>query len=188
MWDLATAKIRLGIVPGDTTQDTAIQTALNTSLELAEKYCDRFFLYAAQRARFYYTRAESYSLTRYPIDQVTSISTSAAHKVHHVAGMIEFPGYVFDEELTIEYTGGYKVLPNDLELALWMLFDKVWSNISGTGGGAPVGGIRSFRVGDISLGFDTGAAASSASSQGAFGGLIDPIAAGILNLYRREGC
>jgi hypothetical protein len=81
------------------------------------------------------------------------------------------------------------VLPNDLELALWMLFDKVWPSFSGAGGVAVAsGGVKQIRIGELSVAYDVGAAAAASTGGGAFGGLVDPIVAGILNLYRREGC
>ena len=135
-YDLATARDRLQIAPGDTTQDAMIQVGLDTALAIAEKYCDRQFLYAAQRARFYHVHGDSLQLRRFPIEQVMSLDPDRKHKVHHISGIIELHGQQYAEEIAVDYAGGYRDLPPDLELALWMLFDSVWGQMSASGAGA----------------------------------------------------
>ena len=88
-WDLAAGKARLGIAAGDTTKDAFVTAALNASLALAESYCDRKFLYAAERATFNHPRGASLSLPRYPLEQITAVTgdtTGAAIKYHMESG------------------------------------------------------------------------------------------------------
>jgi hypothetical protein len=86
----------------------------------------------------------------------------------------------------VSYSGGYKVLPLDLEAALWMLFDGAYGVVGG-GGGAIVGAgdISSITVPDVgTVRFNEGQAANgSAASAGGGGFFNDPFA--LLALYRR---
>jgi hypothetical protein len=182
MWDLATAKARLNITT--TTQDAEVQMILDAALAYAEGICDRQFLYAAQQARFYYVQGSTLQVRRYPIDQVMNISLDVDHKVHRTAGRFEFPGWLHSQEVTIDFTGGYKVLPADLELALWMVFDSLWADHSGgAGGGLTAGAVESVTLSQVgTVRFATGASAQVDAS--AMGG-IPPKAVSILDRYRR---
>ena len=108
------------------------------------------------------------------------------------AGLLEFDGWAPSLAYTVTYSGGYKVLPPDLELALWAIFDAVWSATPGAGkvGTATAGGvIKSLSAPDIGTVqfFDPNSSAGSAAG-GVMGGLIPASALGILDLYRREYC
>ena len=190
MIDIATAKTRLGIT--GTTQDALLQVALDTSMALAERYCDRKFAYAAETVKFMHFAGRTMFLPRYPIEQVlTSTGLPSETKVHHRLGTIEFHGEQFIEDASISYAGGYKVLPDDLELGIWMILDQVWPSVSQTGGGSTsVGGgaITSISVPDVgTLRFDSGASGSSGGGLGAVG-LIPAISINLLDPYRRRTC
>ena len=187
MFDLQTAKQRLNIPPADTTQNNAIQAALDAVLAFAEKYCDRQFLYSGQRVSFYYFTGRVLQLHRYPIDQILQVSQSVGdYKVHRIAGQIEFPGNQAFDEITIDYTGGYQPLPADLEMAFWMIFDDVYGAVSGTGG-ISAGGVKSVRVGEISVAYDTGAQASSGGGLSLFG-MPNALVKSVLDLYKLQAC
>ena len=144
MFDLATAKARLGIAVVDTTKDTLLSGAISAALSIAENYCDRKFLYAAESQKFNHFHGATMSLIRYPLVNVTSVAKNGAgvsgYKVISSTGQIEFDHPVRHDELTVQYTGGYTVLPDDLLLALWRIFDVVWGAIPGGGAGGAVGG------------------------------------------------
>jgi hypothetical protein len=194
MFDLATAKTRLGIV--GTLQDTQLNVAIGAALSLAEKYCDRQFLYFAETARFYYTGSTSLQLRRYPLEQVVSITdtqnnsviAATDYKVHLGAGLILFSGWRTATEIDVSYAGGYKTLPDDLELALWSIFDNVWAAIPGggltVGSAAGSGGvIKSIDVPDVGkIMYDT----TNAAAGGATTGFLTSGTRMLLDLYRAE--
>jgi hypothetical protein len=197
---LADAKTRQGILPADSTKDVVLQASLDTALALAETYCNRRFTYAAETASFYFPFGTTLQLNRYPIEQVTSVTPlnqvaygSQNYKVVLGTGQIKSRGWLADDQIDVTYTGGYKVLPADLELALWMVFDAVWAAMPGGGGGgsvaAPGQSISSITIPDVgTIRYDNGGPASSGSATGGAGGLLPLSAASILNLYRLEVC
>jgi hypothetical protein len=190
MFDLATANTRLGI----TGQDAQLQAALNISLAMAERYCDRKFMYAAETVKFYHFAGRTMFLPRYPIEQVFSTTGLPSEtKVHNRLGTVEFHGEQFIEDASISYAGGYKVLPEDLELALWMIFDQVWPSLNATGGGSSLaagsGAITSISVPDVgTLRFDTGGQSNSAGGGLSAVGLIPASSINLLDYYRRRTC
>ena len=192
MFDLATAKTRLGIT--GTGQDALLQVALDTSMALAERYCDRKFTYAAETVKFMHFAGRTMFLPRYPIEQVlSSTGLPSETKVHHRLGTIEFHGEQFIEDASISYAGGYKVLPDDLELGIWMILDQVWPSVNQTGGGSSLaaGGsaITSISVPDVgTLRFDTGGQSGSNVGGLSAVGLIPAISINLLDYYRRRTC
>jgi len=196
MFDLATAKARLGIAVVDTTKDTLLSGAISAALSIAENYCDRKFLYAAESQKFNHFHGATMSLIRYPLVNVTSVAKNGAwvsgYKVISSTGQIEFDHPVRHDELTVQYTGGYTVLPDDLLLALWRIFDAIWSDMPGGGAaaGAAAGSqaISSIAIPDVgTIRFEASGAAGGAGA-GAAGGLIDNVTAALLSFYRREKC
>ena len=197
---IADAKARKGILPVDTTKDLILQVSLDTALALAETYCNRHFMYkAVELETFSYPFARGLQLSRYPLESVASVTPvgqtaigTDAYQAVLKTGQIKSLGWLSAKQIDVVYAGGYKVLPADLELALWMMFDEVWAGMPG--GGLAVGGVSSADVikrislpdvGSIDL--DTSSAKNSSGS-GAAGGLIPFGAAAILNLYRLEVC
>ena len=194
MFDLATAKTRLGLAVVDTTKDTLLSSAISAALSIAENYCDRKFLYAAESQKFNHFHGVTMSLIRYPLTVVTSVTKNGAgvsgYKVINSTGQIEFDHHVRHGELTVQYTGGYTVLPDDLLLALWRIFDIVWGSLPGGGAGGAVGGqaINSITIPDVgTIRYEASGAAGGAGA-GAANGLIDNVTAALLNFYRRENC
>ena len=199
-YDLATAKARLNITGA--TQDAALQACLDTALAIAEKYCDRQFMYAVDLASFYYPYQEGLQLTRFPLEQVTSVLGSNGNsylnfKMNKPTGQVLFAGAVGSDQIDVTYAGGYKTLPADLEMALFTVFENLW--YATPGWGAPAGGsgvsttgsaIKSVAIPDVgTIQFDTSGSSGAASTSGSFGGgLIPASAASLLDLYRLEQC
>ena len=194
MFDLATAKTRLGIVGA--TQDVEIQAALDASLAIAEAYCKRQFTYAAEEAHYYHVEAGFLFVPRYPIEQVISVvrengQSDVKYKVNKSSGFLDLHGRYSDEELSVTYAGGYKVLPDDLILALWGIFDVIWPVASGQGGGT-VGGIESVSLTGVgTVRFGGGATSSglgqtaTAVSETISSGSMPNLSRNILQNYRR---
>ena len=193
------AKTRKGILPADTTKDAILQVALDTALALAQVYCNRWFMYASEVATFHYPYSQSLQLNRYPLEQVVSITPvgqvaigTDQYQVILGAGQIKSLGWLSAKQIDVTYAGGYKVLPADLELALWMMFDEIWSGMPGGGGGGsavPSGQvIQSITIPDVGTVRYADGGSSSSSGSGGGGGLIPINATAILNLYRLETC
>ena len=189
------AKTRQGILPADSTKDTILQVALDTALALAETYCNRRFMYATETATFHYPFSQSLQLNRYPLEQVVGIVPvgqvaigTDQYQVILGAGQIKSLGWLSAKQIDVTYAGGYKTLPADLELALWMIFDSVWALIPGGGAGTSAAGqgIESITIPDVGT-IRFGGGGSTGLSGGASGVL--PISSTtILNLYRLEVC
>ena len=189
-YDITTATAR---VPGGSNA-ALIQTAFDTALAVAERYCDRQFLYAADKATFVHPFAPALQLSRYPLEQIVTVTgdNSASITDYHMeagTGRVVLDSWAHGHQIKVDYAGGYKTLPADLELALWMVFDTIWAQVSspGGGGGAAAGGISSVSIPDVgTLRFDTGA--TPVSGGAGMGGLIPSMAESILDLYRLKSC
>lgn len=180
-YDLATAKTRLGIT--GTAQDAMIQSTLDGSVAIAERYCDRRLAYASETVKFYHFEGDTMFLPRYPIEQVVSSTGLPAEvKIHHRLGTLEFHSPTFIEEAEISYAGGYQVYPLDLELALWGIFDTVWPAVNG-GATVAAGAIDSITIPDVG----TVRYNNSSSSGTGNANVLGPYS-GILDTYRRLTC
>jgi hypothetical protein len=148
-FDLATAKLR---APSLVVPDLVIQGYLDAALAVAERYCGRSFLYKAETAKFYFWVGSALQLPRFPVEQVTNVTGIASNligwKVHHAAGQVEFGMQFYSPEVAVTYAGGYRILPPDLELALWLIFDSVVAAAQG-GGSIGAGAITSISVPDV---------------------------------------
>ena len=174
-FDLAAAKARLGIT--DALKDTLIQIALDASLAVAESYCDRKFIWAKESAAFYDVYARRLQVKRYPITSVLHVKStngtdyaSDRYRIHKQHGYLLFNHYMLEREADVEYEGGYKVLPPDLLIALWGIFDVVWPSINGgTGAVSTVapGTISSISIPDVgTVSFAAGGQAAAAKLTG----------------------
>lgn len=206
-WDLTTAKARLGIT--DDAQDAQITTALAVSLGLAEKYCDRRFPQKAETARFFADSWPTLLVRRYPILSVQEVRTPdgnvvdpANYGVEYELGMVRLGGYGRASwpagtswargAVEVDFTGGFDPLPEDLEAALWLVFDNVWATTPGmglpAGSTTNAGVVRSFSIDGMSLGYET----SNTGGTGGGGaapdewGLIPATATALLRWYRAE--
>ena len=158
-YDVNTGRLRVGLAAADATQDVPIGAAMNAALAFAEHYCDRKFMFARETITKTVDRdLEGVFVDRYPINRVYTLSGGGITSVvsqqfasHSTAGVVFLnaqgqPGrrWTFGAErsVTIDYEGGYKSLPADLEYAIWAMFDAVWPtfdpSVSSGGGGSTV--------------------------------------------------
>lgn len=184
-FDLVTARARIGIA--DSSKDTILTSAMNAALAIAEKFCDRKFMFSPATAEFFDVWDDKVQLPQYPIGTVTQITgTDASYRVHQELGMIMFNGNVHSKYINVKYTGGFKPLPADLELALWAIFDDTYGEFSGSGSIGGLNGLSRITVSGVgTIAYGTNSS-SSAGGGGAFAGLIPIRALNILQMYRRE--
>lgn len=190
-FDLETAKNRLNIT--DASKDDEIQLALDTALSVAENYCDRKFMFETNVVeKFIYKTNESFAVERYPIDKINSSEnesgqavTDNLYEIDADAGLVRFAKGYPNQSFTVNYDGGYKVLPLDIELALWSIFDKIWAMTqSSTGGGVVVGGIESVAITGVgSVKYSSGSSGDDAI--GSDNSLISSMAYSVLKKYVR---
>lgn len=181
--DLATAYKRTGLEENED-NDAVLTATINVCLAAIEQYLDRKFLYGAQIDKFYYTKYAKYDLTRYPVEEIRSISPSFEYEVHHNSGVLVLPAHFVTRRLKIEYVGGYRVVPADLEQGFWITFDAVY------GGQDPsylaAGSISSITVPDVGTIRYSSDYAEDQSS-GSYG--VIPVAAvNLITPYKRYSC
>ena len=187
MFDLITAKNRLGIA--DATQDAEITAALSASLAVAEAYCKRRFNYAKETESVYHDDKGYLFLERYPIDTVERVAaeghTGVKYKVNSPAGYLDLHGRYGFEEVNVTYSGGYKILPDDLLVALWAIFDGVWkAHFTSGGATAPGGAIESVSLTGVGT-VRFGSGGSSAAGGAPMAAAIPSMASAILSNYKR---
>ena len=189
-FDLETAKNRLNIT--DASKDDEIKLAIDTSLAVAENYCDRKFLFSTEEEDFIFKTNESFALVRYPIDKINSTENESGqpitdnfYEIDADAGLVRFEKGYPNQSFKVNYDGGYKVLPLDLELAFWSIFDKIWAMTqSSTGGGVVVGGIESVAITGVgSVKYSSGSSGDDAI--GSDNSLISSMAYSVLKKYVR---
>jgi hypothetical protein len=192
-FDIQTARVRVGLLPGDTTKDVELTAAMDATLGIVERYCDRKFTQASESVEFIHFSGNELLLDRYPINTVSAIDADGKeitkYHVKKLDGIISIDGTLSAHVVEVDVDAGYAVLPADLEMALWMVFDALWPSLNGSGAGAAVvtGGISSISVPDVgTIRFATDSKA--ASTGGGLGGLVPDSAVSLLDLYRRVRC
>ena len=195
-WDISGAKVYLGLPAAvDPVLDPKLQVGLDTALALAETYCNRKFMFQADSGTFVHDGGHVLQLPRYPIEQITSVSydtsTAIATNYHsrNESGQIVFDGYQGGHVITVAYSGGYKVLPADLLLALWGIFGQVYGSMSASGGGAPIGQVvQSITVPDVgTIRYESSGSSTGGAGGGAVG-MIPATSVSLLDLYRLMVC
>lgn len=189
--DLATAYVRSGITQKTPENNALLTEVLNISLAALENYLDRKFIFDGQAESFYYTHFQDYPLDRYPVENVSAIYAdgrplNVRYKVHRTTGILKLDHHVFERELRIVYTGGYRVVPADLEAALWATFQEFLVMVQGQYA-TTTGEIDSVTVQDVGTvrfsnnsSFGTGGSLSNPNS-----GPIPESAAFLCRPYRR---
>jgi hypothetical protein len=213
MWDLNTARTRLGVVPGDPAKDSMIKQAMDIVVAALENYLQRGIIFKRSVATFFHVDSQHVRLPRYPVQQVISINgvpVSPDIELHHREGIIWFHRNCYhhyaslcrDHRINIEYYGGYQVLPSDLEWAMYEMLLFIWGNMDqqtggpAQGSGATVtqgsGEVSRVSISDFgSVSFDVGSSVSGGSSNTGSAnasdiwGWLAPWAP-LLQLYRSE--
>ena len=175
MFDLATAKTRLGIT--GTAQDAEVKAALDATLESIELYLNRKLTYGSDKETFHDARSHALSLRRYPVDSIT-LSSQEYVNFDKDTGLVYFGGYAIGQAVTINYFGGYKVIPAGIEAALWMTLDNFWLVFGG--GSVSSGAVKTIKAGDLSVTYSEKGDASTGDS------MIPSAAEALLFAYRRE--
>jgi hypothetical protein len=189
-FDLETARVRVGLSSSDTSQDEMLKVAMNAALGEAQRYCNRTFFFAHETVEFIHFNTITAQLSRYPLQRIFSIKSegvpidSSQYHVHHNDGRIVFDRYHVAHSLTVEYEGGYKQLPGELEVALWMLFDTMWASLDSSAAKSDVGAIKTISVPDVgSITYATSSASASTDSEA-----MSPLTRSILDLFRLLVC
>lgn len=186
---------RIGLPPDDTSKDDELTTAWDGSIIMAETYCDRKFDYKADAEEiFTYEADKTISLERYPLQAINFVTTADGQsqptpfRFERKTGILHAYGFAHDEELTVNYAGGYVTLPADLMNAFLYIFDAVWANVTTSGGGGvstPTGGIKAMSVPDVGrVEFESSGSSGGGSTEA--WGIVPASATSILWFYRRE--
>lgn len=179
-WDVATARVRQGLVATDASQDPALNGAMSAAITIAENYCDRIFMSGHQIETFVDTTTSHFQLKRFPLQKINSITGGGKYDADMQAGWFNTHS-AYRRSFSVDYDGGYVTLPTDLELALWQIFDSAYG-LSASAGGGVSGGIKKVAVTGVgSIDYDTGASAATTSSA-----LIPAAAINILDTYKLE--
>lgn len=142
-WNRDTAKQYLGIPEEDTSQDDAIDAAMNYTLAAVEVRLARGLFRERHIVRFLHTKCQVIQLPRPPIVEVFDIVGMGLPQdllVHHEIGSIEHPMLANQRTVEIDYEGGFSELPLDLERTLWQAFLAYWASLDPTTGGPPADG------------------------------------------------
>lgn len=195
--ELQRLRVRLGLDKDDTSHDADIQTAWDTSLALAERYCNRLLEYKpAWVEKFIGEGDYSLSLERYPLEAVASVTDDDGQALDpdcydfdKYSGVLLIRGHG-KRWLTVTYAGGYNPIPGDLWLALVLTFDNVYAAaFTATSDEAFARRtIKALAVPDVGrIEYATGD--TDAASAGVDpSGMIPGSAVANLNWYRREYC
>lgn len=196
-YDMGAAKVRLGLDPTTVSpQDANIGMALRAALSAAEHYCQRGLRHQAQTDSFQQPSG-ALQLFRYPVDNIISISGGVgSYNLNQQYGLLDLGGgawlpnataYGATNEIQVEYVGGFLNYPEDLEMALWVIFDKAMTVLENPGEEADqVASIRLTGVGQIS--YQPADYADFRQAGGGPLGLVPKMAGQILALYKRETC
>lgn len=194
-FDLQTAYARTGLE--ETPENSAALTGvMAASLTAVEKFLNRLLPFAQETVEVLFQHSRSIQLSRYPVERIVAVSANAGgYQLHNATGMILFAHNVCSERIQITYEGGYRQLPADLELALWLVFDALLPLAIGDQGGAGSSGsnaVESVTITGVgTVRFATSSSSSSSTSGDPTSDLYPQIPAtamGILRFYRLEAC
>jgi hypothetical protein len=185
-------KIRLGIDPSDTEHDAYLTQQIEAATALIENYCARQFelLEVTQVIR---NPNKTLNLTRFPIESISSITTSRGDVILTQNFIIEFElGRAFwsmdgcqwnnDPLLTVLYSGGFDPVPQDLQEVVYdIVTGRYYSQ-----GTNPSQKIKSETVDGIGK-MEYAVNNSFYGGAGGYGGFDLNQYAGILDLYKIEG-
>jgi hypothetical protein len=195
---IETLRTRVGLDATDASRDPQLEQGAALALTLVESWLDRKLLFKDDERET--LRAEgggALLLHRWPVTRIDMIAPAGigAELTHWIVdearGTIHLRNY--RGPVYVEYAGGFYPLPADLEQAIFMVFDRVWSEFAGFAAQQPVlnNGLRRVQVTGVgSLDYENIYARASFDEVNALGA-IPALASGILAPYRREtrlGC
>ncbi len=194
-FDIVTARARVALAVGDTSQDAVLTGSLNVALAVIERYLNRNLTYSGQKEEHIKPHQSGFLVKRYPIDSVIKVTKDSGgglitnFLVHNEAGIVEFDNSYWGRSITLEYTGGYKVLPADLEFALWLCFDAAHA-ASGAGGAViSAAGLESISIPDVgTIRLSAGGAVDGGAGSGGGVGLMNDLVIDLLEPFRRVIC
>lgn len=189
---LEQVKERLGIDPSDTTHDAFLTQQIEAATDLIENYCARKFEQSTQK-ELIRNPNNTLNLIRFPLEEITSITTSRGDTIPSENYKIEFPlGRVFwsmngcrwnnDCLLTVEYTGGFDPVPYDIqEVVIDIVSGRYYSQ-----GSNPSQQLKSETVDGIGK-MEYAVNSSFYGAAGGYGGFNLNQYSAILDLYKIEG-
>jgi hypothetical protein len=145
-FDLITARTVIGLDPTDTSRDIPLQKSLDTVLAFVEKKLGRGLLLETVTESYFDIHTTDLRLRRYPIEQIITINgqpvTENSLLVNHRVGWIRnLHGNSWNNNpIVVNYSGGFDPLPDDLEYALWEIFQTYWASVDQTTGLPAAGG------------------------------------------------
>lgn len=186
-YDIETARTRAGLESTDTSQDVMLTSAMTAALSFAENYCDRKFMRQLESEQFIHFGQCGVQLKRFPVESVGLVDADGKScfdwHIDTLVGRVTFDGRVHAHILTIDYMGGYDVLPADLEMALWRLFDSAYGFIGSTSDSTGAGQVKAISSAGAKIEFNVGG--SSGLGESGPGGLGDAFSTTILDFYKR---
>jgi hypothetical protein len=151
-WDLATAKAYLGADDPDTPEgDLIIQQVMDETLSSVEAMLGRKLILTRETVRFLNVDSTMLLMPRFPIRQVHAVDMNGleppgiafnapdSYVVQTKTGWIESTYFPGRPVVTVDYEGGYAVLPADLERAMWSAFLTLYADTDPLTGAPPAG-------------------------------------------------
>jgi hypothetical protein len=179
-------RVRAGLAPDDATKDAQIDAAFGIALETLEIYLNRTLALGDYTETETHLAGGAISLRAYPLETVTSVQgdngIDIAYHAEKQTGVIKLDVFVRYHEVTVDYTGGYSVLPGPLQLALLGTFDSVWASFASSGGASTIGKeIKATSIDGTRVEYNVGAVSESS---GEFG-VIPSNLLSMIDPYRR---
>lgn len=182
-------RTRASLQATDASRDTELDAVFGVALELVEQYLDRKLLKQQDQEHFVHDNGGTYSLHRYPVASIDNDNGLVNYHVDKAKGLVQLDGYNGNHDVTIDYTGGFDVLPGPLVMALLDAFEGVWRDTHSAPGAAAVGGtVKTVRMGDLSLTYAGEGGATGAGRGLSLAAYMSQGALGILDLYKRKFC
>lgn len=151
-WTLAQARIYLGLPVPPGPEDELIQRVLDETQVAVESALGRQLFLLRATDRFYNVNTDSLLLPRIPIKEVHAIDFQGVNpagsafgsgmdnlQIHKSVGWISSPEFYGQDQVNVDYEGGWETLPVPLEQAMWSAFLTRYDEHD-TNGAPPRGG------------------------------------------------
>jgi hypothetical protein len=185
-------RVRIGLLPTDTSRDLEIQMIWDGAIVSLENYLDRYLRPGDYVETFTHIVRNVISLKGYPVTAVASIVNSfgadvMAYHVEPLTGLVHFDGTLISHEAVISYTAN-PPLNGIMLVPVLALFDTLWGGYAGAGQVAVGGGaVKAISQDGARIEFDTSSGGAVASGLDAATSM--PAAfLGMLEAYRRKSC